>query len=1054
MSLLSRLFDITRRDLKRMWPMVRRINALEPQMQALTDVQLRAKTDEFRQRLANDEKLDDLLIEAFAVNREAARRTIGMRHFDVQLIGGIVLHEGKIAEMKTGEGKTLVATLPLYLNALTGRGCHLVTHNDYLAKRDREWMGPVYEFLGLTVGLLQHEIEDIEERRRAYQCDIIYGTNTEFGFDYLRDNGRLSLEHVVQRELNYAIVDEVDSLLIDEARTPLIIAAPVATPTSLYEKVSRAVGQLEREVDYIVDEKVKSAALTDQGQTKAERLLAVRNLTDLENAEVYQHVVAALRAHACYKSDVDYVVKDGEVIIVDEFTGRLMFGRRYAEGLHQAIEAKEGVKIERESQTVATISIQNYFRLYEKLAGMTGTAKTEEQEFIKIYGMPVVVIPTHKPMIRADHADVVYKTQEAKFRGIVSEILQLESLGRPVLVGSRSIEVSESLSERLKPEWLRRFAQAAILHNELQGADQLNDVQRRELDLACRERLRDLRVEREHLEKAIDLFDLHPSRMTEPEELQQLQRRLRKVSAVESDMESYSEKLRSGEKLSRGELHRLADLITYVPLDQLNPGRLSALLKSMGVDPNLRSSKALEILSEIIGLNGAAQAGSPQGSERLAELLRTGIPHQVLNAKYHEQEARIIANAGRSKTMTIATNMAGRGVDILLGGNHQRVAEEVFQERGIDAEEADENRRAAALEEAKRRCEEDRKRVIELSGLHILGTERHESRRIDNQLRGRSGRQGDPGTSRFYVSLEDELWRLYGVERFDFLLSKWNECEPVESRIVSKQIEGAQGKVEAHHFYMRQQLLRYDDVKNLQREVIYKQRRRVMEGADLKESILESMRKWAADRVSQYASPEVHPDEWDFTGLLQAMRDMFPLDLFVSESQVKETRDFNSLAQLLQEAIAAAYEDKEQQVGPEQMRELERHITLWVIDQKWVDHLDALDFLEEGISYRSYAGVDPLVAFQKEGFALWQSLQVSVQEDIMRFLFRAQVAHAPRHTSRVAAGRTVGPGAVAEDDEEEVRPAPVRLKAKVGRNDPCPCGSGKKYKKCCLNKVM
>jgi preprotein translocase subunit SecA len=522
-------------------------------------------------------------------------------------------------------------------------------------------------------------------------------------------------------------------------------------------------------------------------------------------------------------------------------------------------------------------------------------------------------------------------------------------------------------------------------------------------------------------------------------------------------LESYCEKLRSGEKLPRGELHRLADLITYVPLDQLNPGRLSALLKSMGVDPDFRSAKTLEILSEIIGVNGASpgQAGPAQGSERLAELLRTGIPHQVLNAKYHEQEAGIIANAGRSKTMTIATNMAGRGVDILLGGNLQRVAEEVLQERGIDLQEADENQRAAALEEAKRRCEEDRKKVIELSGLHILGTERHESRRIDNQLRGRSGRQGDPGTSRFYVSLEDELWRLYGVERFDFLLSKWNECEPVESRIVSKQIEGAQGKVEAHHFHMRQQLLRYDDVKNLQREVIYKQRRRVLEGADLRESIVESMQKWVADRVSQYASPEVHPDEWDFAGLLQAMRDMFPLDLFVSESQVKETRAFNSLVQLLQEAIVAAYEDKEQQVEPEQMRELERRITLWVIDLKWVDHLDALEFLEEGIGYRGYAGVDPLVAFQKEAFELWQSLQVSIQEDIIRFLFRAQVAQAPRHTSRVAGSQMVRRQTLPEDEDEgeEARPAPVRLKSKVGRNDPCPCGSGKKYKKCCLNKA-
>jgi preprotein translocase subunit SecA len=1038
MSILAKIFDVTRKDLRRMWPMARRITALEPQMQALADAQLRAKSDEFRARLADGETLDDILIEAFAVVREAAVRTVGLRPFDVQLIGGIVLHEGKIGEMKTGEGKTLVATMPLYLNALTGKGAHLVTHNDYLAKRDREWMGPIYEFLGLTVGMLQHDIEDPALRRASYMCDIAYGMSSEFGFDYLRDNRASTIEEVVQRELNYAIVDEVDSLLVDEARVPLILAGPGTKPAALYQRVDRVVRQLKRDQDYVVDEKAKVATLTDVGMERAERLLSITNLSDLENAEVFSHVNAALRAHACYHLDVDYVVREGQAIIVDEFTGRLMFGRRYAEGLHQAIEAKEGVKIERESQTIATITVQNYFRLYEKLAGMTGTAKTEEQEFVKIYGMPVVVIPTHKPMIRTDNPDAVYKTEEAKFRGITGEILQLKSRGQPVLVGTRSIQVSESLSDRLKPAKLQLFAQLTLLHDQLSDIKSLNDAQQRELEAVLRERLAITRRERRELEKATEHFDQSPARMVRPDELQQIERRLRRVGRVEEDLQAIIEKLNKREGLGGGELHRMADLITFQQLEDVPAPRIALLTRACGLNADPTAPGNLEALAARISLEG--------NLEELATALREGIPHQVLNAKYHEQEAKIIANAGRSDTVTIATNMAGRGVDILLGGNPQRIAQDWLEANG-GWENATEEQRAEALAKGRQMTEQDRQRVLAVKGLHILGTERHEARRIDNQLRGRSGRQGDPGTSRFYVSMQDELMRLFAPERFDFLLSRWNECEPVEARLVSGSIENAQRKVEAMHFSSRQHILKYDDVRNLQREVIYRQRRRVLEGADLKDSVLDGMRSFVERQAKEFASPEIHPDDWNLQGLYDALFEIFPIHQYAQPDDLRARKTFPELVEYLQGLIVTAYEDRDKELGAEVLRDLERRITLYVIDTKWIDHLDAMDYLEEGIGLRGYAGVDPVIAFQKESYDYWLSLQQSIQEDLVRYLFRVQIVREqpkrPEYHEIHASG----------GDGDEEPPQPVKVGRKVGRNDPCPCGSGKKYKKCCMAKA-
>ena len=1104
MSVLAAIFDSTRRDLSRARALVQEINAFGPQMAQLTDEQMRAKTDEFRDRLARGETLDDVLVEAYALVREATWHVLGKRqvrfrvykpdgalpddlilpfeqadaleeqlkregrrydrerfmaHFDVQLMGAIMLHWGRVAEMKTGEGKTQVAVPALYLNALEGKGAHLLTHNDYLAKRDSAWMGPIYEMLGLAVGVIQHDM-DGDERHAAYQCDVTYATNHEVGFDYLRDNTVDYADWLVLRELNYAIVDEADSLLIDEARTPLILAGPGTKPTELYRKVDRIIPRLTKDTDYIVDETSKVANLTEDGVRKAEQLLGVSNITDPENIELFQHVNAALRAHACYERDKDYVVRDGKVIIVDEFTGRLMFGRRYSEGLHQAIEAKEKVVIERENVTTATITHQNYFRLYKKLAGMTGTAKTEEAEFVKVYNAPVVVVPTHRPMIRTDNSDVIYKTEEGKLHGIAAEILQMQSLGRPTLVGTRSIAISERLSERLKPERLQVLAQLLLLEDALVQTDRLTEDQKRELRRALQGRLSEVERELRHLEAAVAKFDHSGARIAQPEELRRVEQRLARTSRFAEEIQALLGKLDAKEgEPGRNEIRRMAEIICYQPLEEVPLGRAAAILRACDRDPDVTKPENARRLASLIGLD-------EQGHSRLAEVLDRGIPHRVLNAKYHEMEAHIIAQAGRSGALTIATNMAGRGVDILLGGNPTEMSNELLRRDGIASDQATEEQRQAALAEAREICARDKEKVINLGGLHILGTERHESRRIDNQLRGRSGRQGDPGSSRFYVSFEDELMRLFGPERLDFFLSKWPENEPIEHKLTSKMIENAQKKVEAHNFDIRKHRLQYDDVMNHQRALIYEQRRRVLMGEDLRESVIAHMQEFVADRVKEFASLEIHRDEWNLEALHASLAEVFPIRTTIEEMQ--EVARHEDLVQMLQDDIVSAYQEREQFAGAEKIRELERLITLRVVNMRWIDHLAAMEDLEEGIGLRGYSGVDPLVIYRKESYDYWQRLLATVREDIVRYLFRVVIEPQETEAQRRAAlglGATPQGQPVEAEDEDGVstpppakpRPAatrgPVRHAAnpgrKVGRNDPCPCGSGRKYKKCC-----
>ncbi len=893
------------RDVKRMLPTVAQINALEPDISRLSDDELRGKTQEFRERLKPvvdalaeakkeiprddarvkgaqadlQEALDDLLPEAFAVCREAGKRAVNMRHFDVQLMGGIVLHRGKISEMKTGEGKTLVATLPVYLNALTGRGVHVVTVNDYLARRDSEWMGRIYKFLGLTVGVIQNPHGD-KERQEAYRRDVTYGTNNEFGFDYLRDNMKFDLESMVQRDPVYAIVDEVDSILIDEARTPLIISGPSEESPGKYYAVDRIIPRLTKETDYQVDEKQHTAVLTEEGVAHAEKLLNVDNLYDPNNMDTLHAVQQALRAHTLYKNDVEYVIKDGEVIIVDEFTGRLMPGRRWSDGLHQAVEAKEGVKIEAENQTLATITFQNLFRMYEKLAGMTGTADTEAAEFDKIYNLEVVVIPPNKPMIRKDMADLVYRTEREKFNAIVEEIKRLHELGQPTLVGTISIEKSELLASMLK---------------------------------------------------------------------------------------------------------------------------------------------------------------------------RQGLPHVVLNAKHHEREAEIVAQAGHKAAVTIATNMAGRGTDILLGGNPEFLANQKAKEVTDPAE------RKRIEEEIREQWQSDHQEVVGLGGLHILGTERHESRRIDNQLRGRSGRQGDPGSSRFYLSLDDDLMRIFGGER----LKEWmqrlgmEENVPIEHRMVTRSIERAQKQVEGRNFEARKHLLEYDDVMNKQRESIYTLRRSILEGREGKDYILN-----AADDIIEYLFevhyPEdarEHPDEAELNAELY---DFFGLDLKASGVDLGESgRDAAKEAVI--EAVHKRYEEKEAQIGPEMMRLHERYLLLQVIDQQWKDHLLNVDHLKEGIGLRGYGQRDPLIEYKKESFEIFQEMMERIQDRVVKYLWKTEVVveregESPREAQRPQ--RAITPQKPKQQPmyfsgSAGAEPLTVKRKeAKVGRNDPCPCGSGKKYKKC------
>src|SRR5499426_3391500 len=908
------------RDAKRMRPAVESINALAPELERVSDAELRAKTDEFRKRLADGAELDDLLVEAFAACREAARRTVRMRHFDVQLMGGIVLHQGKIAEMATGEGKTLVATLPAYLNALPGLGTHIVTVNDYLARRDAQWMGPIYHALGLSLGVIQHEVSYLYDpshvsadirlaslrpcsRREAYHADITYGTNNEFGFDYLRDNMRFSLEEMVQREHHYAIVDEVDSILIDEARTPLIISGPAEGSTDRYYKIDRIIPKLKRAAtivegklseieaqapgDYIVDEKSRAVSLTEQGISHCERLLNVENLYDPSQMDVLHHISQALKAHALFKKDVDYVVKEGQVIIVDEFTGRLMPGRRWSDGLHQAVEAKEGVRIESENQTLATITLQNYFRMYDKLAGMTGTAATEADEFAKIYELDVTVIPTNRPMSRVNYPDVVYKTEREKFEAVSAEIASCYEKSQPVLVGTVSIEKSEHLSRLLK---------------------------------------------------------------------------------------------------------------------------------------------------------------------------KRGIPHQVLNAKYHEREAEIVAQAGREKSVTIATNMAGRGTDILLGGNPDFLAKELMRKKGLDPALAPADAREAAWLEAKKATDPEHERVVALGGLHIIGTERHESRRVDNQLRGRSGRQGDPGSSRFYLSLEDDLLRIFGSQRIQKIMERlgMEEGEPIEHRLVTRAIATAQKRVETHNFEIRKHLLEYDDVMNKQREVIYGMRRQILEGESQAETVAEWVDELVEGTVDAYAARGAHPEDWDLGGLTEALHRQF--DTRVPAAELGEIVSREALHETVAEAVKARFAERERELGPELLQALERHEMLIVLDTQWKDHLLSIDHLKVGIGLRGYGQRDPLTEYKKEAFDLFEDMFERMKAAVIERLFKVQIVRdAPMElpTMTALADARESRGAIAGEPARAAAPA-ARTQTvprtptgeKIGRNDPCFCGSGKKYKKC------
>ncbi len=887
------------RDIRRMMPIVDQINHLEETIKPLGDEELRGKTEEFRERLrpeverltellkdGTDEsaikvarsdlnaQLDDLLPEAFAVCREAAIRSVGMRHFDVQLIGGIVLHRGRIAEMKTGEGKTLVATLPVYLNALTGRGVHVVTVNDYLARRDAEWMGQVYRFLGLSVGVIQNDMGD-KERQAAYACDVTYGTNNEFGFDYLRDNMKFEVESMVQPNHVYAIVDEVDSILIDEARTPLIISGPSEESIDKYYRVDKIIPKLIKETDYKIDEKEHTAVLTEEGVAHAEKLLGVENLYDPSEIETLHGVNQALKAHTLYKLDVDYVVKEGEVIIVDEFTGRLMPGRRWSDGLHQAVEAKQGVKIEAENQTLATITFQNFFRMYDKLSGMTGTADTEASEFDSIYRLEVVVIPTNRPMVRDDRADLVYRTEREKFTAIAEEIAELHEKGQPVLVGTISIEKSEQLAAQLK---------------------------------------------------------------------------------------------------------------------------------------------------------------------------KKGVPHVVLNAKYHEREAEIISQAGRRGSVTIATNMAGRGTDIVLGGNPEFMAQQKTREVEDPAE------RKTITEEIREVWKEEHEKVKELGGLHILGTERHESRRIDNQLRGRSGRQGDPGSSRFYLSLEDDLMRIFGSDRIAGIMERlgMEEGVPIEHKMVSKSIERAQKQVEGRNFDIRKHLLEYDDVMNKQREAIYTLRRNILEGREGREYILNA----AEDIVDFIADTHLPAEErggaeWNLDELAVELFNYFGLDL-PSLGLDPSSMGRDAFVEELRIAVRKKFEEKEASVGAEIMQLQQKYLLLQVIDAQWKDHLLVIDHLKEGIGLRGYGQRDPLVEYKKESFDLFQSMMERIQDRVVQYLWKVEMVvedagsnPAPRRI-QPPKRQNLSYSAPSKETQQTVK----RREPKVGRNDPCPCGSGKKYKKC------
>ena len=919
MGVFKKIFkSYSEKEVKRVMPIVEQINKLEPEMEKLTDKELTGKTEYLKKQLEEGKTLDDILPEAFAVVREASKRVLGLRHFDVQLIGGIILHQGRISEMKTGEGKTLVATLPAYLNALTGKGVHVITVNDYLAKRDSEWMGKLYKFLGLSVGLVVNGLEP-DQRREAYAADITYGTNNEFGFDYLRDNMVLYKEQLVQRELNYAIVDEIDSILIDEARTPLIISGRANKSSELYKKADGFVRTLDAKViveedvkdydqaednekyDYIVDLKAKSASLTQKGIKKAEEYFKLENFNDLENSEIVHNVNQALRAHGVMKKDIDYIVKDGEVLIVDEFTGRIMYGRRYNNGLHQAIEAKEHVKIADESKTLATITFQNYFRMYNKLSGMTGTAMTEESEFQEIYHLDVVSIPTNKPMVRKDTSDIIYKNEKAKFRAVVQDVKESYAKGQPVLIGTVSIEKSEKLSKILTKE---------------------------------------------------------------------------------------------------------------------------------------------------------------------------GIKHQVLNAKAHEREAEIIAQAGKYGAVTIATNMAGRGTDIMLGGNSEylakqemkrmKYASEMIEQATAFNETEDQdiiNARKKFRELVKKydkEIEEEKQKVVEAGGLKIIGTERHESRRIDNQLRGRSGRQGDPGCSRFYIGLDDNLMKIFGGDVITKVYDKLNASEdlPIESRIITNAVENAQKRVEGRNFSIRKNVLKYDDVMNAQRELIYRQRREVLDGKDLKDNI-EKMFNSIVDNVVSTHFSAVDNEKVNKEALMQDITDVFGITEL--ESVKKENPDVVEVSEELAKVVSEKYAEKEKNFGEKEIRELERVVVLKVVDQKWMDHIDNMEELKNGIGLRAYGQKDPVVQYRIEGTDMFDEMNENIRLDVVKILSHVEKVGNVVRTSNVKVTNegfdesaiSLVEGKLSQSDKNHVQQTIVNDGPKVGRNDPCPCGSGKKYKNCC-----
>jgi preprotein translocase subunit SecA len=1030
------------REIKRLSDRLGDINALEPEMQKLADSDFPLATEKLKARLAESATLNDLLPEAFALCREAGRRTLNMRHFDVQLIGGMVLHEGKIAEMKTGEGKTLVATLPVYLNSLEGRGVHVVTVNDYLAKRDASWMSPIYRLLGLSVGVIVHDLDD-EERRLAYGCDVTYGTNNEFGFDYLRDNMKFELaDRVQQRGYRYAIVDEVDSILVDEARTPLIISGASEESIEKYYRIDKVIPHLKEGDDYDIDEKLRTASMTESGIDKAEKLLGLENLYDPANIDYTHHVYQALRAHTLFKLDRDYVVKDGEVVIVDEFTGRLMPGRRWSDGLHQAIEAKEGVKIERENQTLATITFQNYFRMYDKLSGMTGTAETEAAEFEKIYELEVIVVPTNRPLIRHEHADVVYRTEREKYNAVIEEIKEYHLRGQPVLVGTIAIEKSEKLSSQLRktgllPTHLQELLRAAGLEGPkmVHWAEQLAERQS-----AAMQWLIDAGVTATAAKKVLG------------------QRAHSGVLAgANGNGRAYLEALlRQGRRSYSGE----------------PPEAVEALAKPVGELVQSLDDKARPVIDYLIELKCTPA--------RFVEVLEgRDLRHNILNAKQHEREALIVAQAGRVGAVTVSTNMAGRGTDILLGGNPEFLAREEFRknpekyrEQGIDPEPPERPPTGAAPEvydafvdayskwrdnwakfiaRFKATTDAEHDRVIRLGGLHILGTERHESRRIDNQLRGRAGRQGDPGSSRFFLSLEDDLLRIFAGDRIKNIMGKlgMDEGVPIESRLISKRIEAAQKAVEAQNFESRKHLLEYDDVMSKQRETIYGLRDELMKGADQQERVREAVERVIDWLVETFCPKDQHAEEWNVKGLQAEMWGRFGVDLRQQKLSLDPKR-LDALRDELREIVFKRYEEREQVWGADRMRIHERMILLQVVDQQWKDNLLAMDHLKEGIGLRGYGQRDPLVEYKRESYDMFEALMDRIEDETLRFLFlmrtpeeeEAVIREYQRRKRREQQEmRMVGAGAVE-------KPQQVIRKERVGRNDPCPCGSGKKYKKC------